>query len=71
MIDFNNIKVKLKLSIGFAVGNQEEDVLLCDYISEADWNKLNLFEKDDFIRQEILKEWAYEHIVMCAEVLND
>lgn len=68
MTDFNKIKVKLSLSIGFVVGNQEAEVLLCDYISEADWNKLNLFEKDDFIRTEILKEWAGEHIVMCAEV---
>ena len=59
MTEFNKIKVKLHLTIGFVIGfvigNQEEDVLLCDYISEAEWNKLNLFEKDDFVQEEILK----------------
>ena len=70
MTEFNKIKVKLHLTIGFVIGNQEEDVLLCDYISEAEWNKLNLFEKDDFVQEEILKEWANNYIEMYAEVQN-
>ena len=70
MTEFNKIKVKLHLTIGFVIGNQEEDVLLCDYGSEAEWNKLNLFEKDDFVQEEILKEWANNYIEMYAEVQN-
>ena len=54
MIEFNSIKVRLKLSIGFAVGNHELDVLLSDYISEKEWNALGFFEKQEFVEKEIL-----------------
>lgn len=70
MSEFNSIKVKLKLSIGFVVGNQEEEVLLSDYISEDEWNALGFFEKQEFIEKEILNEWANEYIEKCAEVLE-
>ncbi|MDV8150390.1 hypothetical protein R5L37_01240 [Acinetobacter pittii] len=70
MSEFNSIKVKLKLSIGFVVGNQEEEVLLSDYISEEEWNALGFFEKQEFVEKEILNEWANEYIEKCAEVLE-
>lgn len=70
MSKFNSIKVRLKLSIGFAIGNQEEDVLLSDYISEDEWNALGFFEKQEFVEKEILNEWANEYIEKCAEVLE-
>lgn len=70
MSEFNSIKVRLKLSIGFVVGNQEEDVLLSDYISEKEWNALGFFEKQEFVEKEILNEWANEYIEKCAEVLE-
>lgn len=70
MSEFNSIKVKLKLSIGFVVGNQEEEVLLSDYISEDEWNALGFFEKQEFVEKEILNEWANEYIEKCAEVLE-
>ena len=69
MSEFNSIKVKLKLSIGFVIGNQEEEVLLSDYISEDEWNSLGFFEKQKFVEEEILNEWANEYIEKCAEVL--
>ncbi|AQZ81535.1 hypothetical protein BUM88_07890 [Acinetobacter calcoaceticus] len=69
MSEFSSIKVRLKLSIGFAVGNHEEDVLLSDYISEKEWNALGFFEKQEFVEKEILNEWANEYIEKCAEVL--
>lgn len=60
--NFNSIKVQLKLSIGYSVANREDEVLLSDYISEDEWNKLNLFEKDEFLENEILNEWANDFI---------
>ncbi|WP_336036376.1 DUF7167 family protein, partial [Acinetobacter pittii] len=68
--EFNSIKVKLKLSIGFVIGNQEEEVLLSDYISEDEWNALGFYEKQKFVEEEILNEWANEYIEKCAEVLE-
>lgn len=70
MSEFSSIKVKLKLSIGFVIGNQEEEVLLSDYISEDEWNALGFFEKQKFVEEEILNEWANEYIEKCAEVLE-
>lgn len=70
MSNFDQIKVKLKLSIGFVVGNQEDEVFLSEYISEEEWMKLGFFERDQFVEKEILREWAYEHIVMCSEVME-
>ncbi|HCQ9940336.1 TPA: hypothetical protein OMR03_000096 [Acinetobacter baumannii] len=70
MSEFNSIKVRLKISIGFAVGNQEEEVLLSDYISEDEWNALGFFEKQEFVEKEILNEWANGHIDKSAEVLE-
>ncbi|CAA0184425.1 hypothetical protein RG384_002268 [Acinetobacter baumannii] len=70
MIEFNSIKVRLKLSIGFAVDNQEEEVLLSDYISEDEWNALGFFEKQEFVEKEILNEWANGYIDKSAEVLE-
>lgn len=71
MKDFNQIKIRLKLTIGFVIGNHEEDVLLSDYINEEEWSKLNIFEREDYIRDEILKEWANEYIEMSSEVLEE
>lgn len=51
MSNFDQIKVKLKLSIGFVVGNQEDEVFLSEYISEEEWMKLGFFEKDEFIQK--------------------
>ncbi|MDH2667699.1 hypothetical protein QDR98_17430 [Acinetobacter baumannii] len=62
MSEFNSIKVRLKLSIGFAVGNHELDVLLSEYISEEEWNALGFFEKQRFVEEEILNEWANGYI---------
>ncbi|WP_335980036.1 DUF7167 family protein [Acinetobacter pittii] len=70
MSEFNSIKVRLKLSIGFAVGNHEIDVLLSEYISEEDWNALGFFEKQSFVEEEILQEWANGYIEKSAEVLE-
>ncbi|QHJ82829.1 MAG: hypothetical protein [Caudoviricetes sp.] len=70
MRNFNEIKVKLKLSIGYPFAEREDDVLLSDVISENDWNKLNLFEKDDFLKNEILDEWANHYIEISAELDN-
>ncbi|MQQ81950.1 DUF7167 family protein [Acinetobacter baumannii] len=70
MSEFNSIKVRLKLSIGFAVGNHELDVLLSEYISEEEWNALGFFEKQRFVEEEILNEWANGYIEKSAEVLE-
>ncbi|MCH7395196.1 hypothetical protein MMP66_13090 [Acinetobacter dispersus] len=61
MSNFNNLKVKMKLSIGL-VGDQEDEVLLSDYISEDEWKKLSFFEKEEYLETEILAEWANGYI---------
>lgn len=71
MTDFNKIKIKLKLSIGFPVANREEETFLSEHISEEEWNKLGFFEKDEFIQNEILREWAYDYIEMSAHMENE
>ena len=68
MTDFNKIKITMKLSIGFPVADKEEEVFLNEHISEDEWNKLGFFEKDEFIQNEILREWAYGYIEMSAQV---
>lgn len=70
MNDFNEIKIKLKLTIGFPVANQEEETFLHEHISEDDWNKLGFFEKEKFIEDEILKEWAHDYIEMSSEIVE-
>ncbi len=70
MNDFNEIKIKLKLTIGFPVANREEETFLHEHISEDDWNKLGFFEKEKFIEDEILKEWAYDYIEMSSEIVE-
>lgn len=61
MSDFNQLKVKMKLSIGLT-GNQEDECFLYEHIGENEWNKLNFFEKEAFIETEILDEWANGYI---------
>lgn len=68
MTDFNKIKITLKLSIGFPVANHKEETFLSEHISEEEWNKLGFFEKDEFIQNEILREWAYDYIEMSAYI---
>ena len=70
MTDFNQIKIKLKLSIGFPVANREEETFLSEHISEEEWNKLGFFEKEKFIEDEILKEWAHDYIEMSSEIVE-
>ena len=68
MSEFSEIKITLKLSIGFPVANREDETFLSEHISENEWKKLNLFEKEQFIEDEILKEWAYGYIEMSAQI---
>lgn len=70
MSDFNEIKIKLKLTIGFPIANREEETFLHEHISEDDWNKLGFFEKEKFIEDEILKEWAHDYIEMSSEIME-
>ncbi len=51
----------MKLSIGL-VGDQEDEVLLSDYISEDEWKKLSFLEKEEYLETEILAEWANGYI---------
>ena len=70
MIEFNEIKIKLKLTIGFPVANREDETFLHEHISEDEWNKLGFFEKEMFIEEEILKEWAHDFIEMSSELVE-
>lgn len=68
MSEFSKIKISLKLSIGFSVADREDETFLGEHISENEWKKLNLFEKEQFIEDEILKEWAHNYIEMSAQI---
>ncbi|WP_423854953.1 DUF7167 family protein [Acinetobacter guillouiae] len=71
MKNFDQIKIKLKLTIGYPVANREEETFLHEHISEEEWKALGFFEKEKFIEDEILKEWAYGYIEMSSEVLEE
>ncbi|WP_429727739.1 DUF7167 family protein [Acinetobacter baumannii] len=45
-------------------------MLLSEYISEEEWNALGFFEKQRFVEEEILNEWANGYIEKSAEVLE-
>ena len=68
MAEFSEIKVNLSLSIGL-VGVHEHTEILGDHISEKDWNAMNLFEREEFIENEILNEWANGYIDKSFEVV--
>ena len=68
MTEFKQIKIKLKLSIGFPVANREDETFLHEHISEEEWNKLGFFEKEEFVEKEILRELAYDFIEMSAHI---
>ena len=49
MKNFDQIKIKLKLTIGYPVANREEETFLHEHISEEEWKALGFFEKEKFI----------------------
>ena len=71
MAKFDELQVKLHLSIGFPVANHSDVVFLHEYIDEEDWNKLSFFAKQEFIEEEILNEWANDYIEKSAYVDGD
>lgn len=68
MKNFEDIKVKLSLSIGYVVGNRKDEVLLSDYISEEEWKEMDLFEKDKFVHEEIAQPWSENFLDLGFEV---
>ena len=71
MAKFDELQVKLHLSIGFPVANLDHVVFLHEYIDEEDWNKLSFFAKQEFIEEEILNEWANGYIEKSAVVVGN
>lgn len=66
MSDFDQIKVKLKLSIGFPVANREDETYLCEHISEDEWNKLGFLKKTNLLKRKFLKN-GHMNILKCVQ----
>lgn len=71
MSKFNSIKIKLYLSIGFPGAVHKDDVFLHEYISECEWNKLNETERENFLHEEILQEWANDRVEKSAWIEDE
>lgn len=67
---FKDIKVSVHLSIGLANADRNEEVNLCDYIEEDAWNKFSDEERENYITEELVKEWAYEYICFGGEIIK-
>lgn len=68
MKKFEDLKIKLNLSIGFVVGNRQDEVFLSDYTDEDEWKSMNIFEQEQFIHEEIAKPWSENYICLEFEV---
>ncbi|MFC3902521.1 hypothetical protein SAMN05421749_103277 [Acinetobacter marinus] len=71
MSKFNSIKIKLYLGIGFPGAVHEEDVFLHEYISESEWNKLNATEKEEFLHEEIFREWVSGYLDQSVSIYDE
>lgn len=61
MKDFNEIKVKMHLSIGIHNANKEDETYLSDWTDEDSWNEMSETEKEKFI-EDCISDWAYNYI---------
>lgn len=66
--NFEEQKVRLYLSIGYAASACEDSVYLKDYISESEWNALSPSEQENFLYEEILKDWESDHLDSSASL---
>ncbi|WP_151984409.1 DUF7167 family protein [Acinetobacter radioresistens] len=66
--NFEEQKVRLYLSIGYAASAREDSVYLKDYISESEWNALSPSEQENFLYEEILKDWESDHLDSSASL---
>lgn len=66
--NFEEQKVRLYLSISYAASAREDSVYLKDYINESDWNALNPTEQENFLYEEILKDWESDHLDSSASL---
>ncbi len=69
MSNFENVKIKLNLSIGYSGANQEDEHYLHEYFDEETWNDFSEKEKQDELH-EIAKEWADNFIEYCANLID-
>lgn len=67
MSDFENLKIRFNLSIGYYGANRDEVVSLSDYIDEETWNEMNESEKEKFI-DEITEDWSLNYIELSGWV---
>lgn len=61
MNNFNGLKIKLSLSIGYSVAKRTDEHSLSDYFEEDEWESLSEAERAKALG-EIADEWAYNYI---------
>ena len=60
MSNFNELKIKFCLSIGYSNANQEDTEMLSDYWTEGEWNILTEKEKGEWLNQ-MYNDWKAEY----------
>lgn len=58
---FNDIKIKLHLSIGYSQASQSEEEYLSNYWSEDVWNNLSEQEKNEWLNS-FCNDWSDNYI---------
>jgi len=61
MNSFNDLKIKLSISIGYAGAKRTDEHSLSDYFEEDEWASLSEEEKTKAL-DEIVDEWASNYI---------
>ncbi|MBC68535.1 hypothetical protein [Acinetobacter sp.] len=61
MTNFNDLKIKLSLSIGYASAKRTDEHSLSDYFEEDEWLSLSETERAKAL-DEIADEWSYNYI---------
>lgn len=61
MTNFNNLKIKLSLSIGYAGAKRTDEHRLSEYFEEDEWESLSEEERNKAL-DDIADEWAYNYI---------
>ena len=61
MTNFNDLKIKLSLSIGYAGAKRTDEHSLSEYFEGDEWESLSEAERTKAL-DEIADEWAYNYI---------
>lgn len=61
MKTFEELKVKMGLSIGYTGASRNDEVYLSEWIDEETWSEMNESEKEKFLN-DCIEDWAWNYI---------